>query len=98
MWIRSQDKKLLIKCNNIKIFKYNMSEYLLIANDDIANNLGDYDTEEEAIEVLDEIEKKLELQFYDKINSQYFTAHYTDVVKPIETQYVYQIPQKGEVK
>lgn len=50
LWIRSQDKKLLIKVNHI----------MRINNRIFAGDtLGEYDSEERAIEILDEIQKLL---------------------------------------
>ena len=50
LWIKSQDKKLLIKVNHI----------MRINNRIFAGDtLGEYDSEERAIEILDEIQKLL---------------------------------------
>ena len=50
LWIKSQDKKLLIKVNHI----------MRINNRIFAGDtLGEYDSEERALEVLDEIQKLL---------------------------------------
>lgn len=67
LWIRSQDKERLIKCDEkLEIFDRNsmplVKEYakdlklevMIIANDNI--NLGAYKTKQRALEVLDEIQ------------------------------------------
>ena len=50
MWIRSQDGKRLIKTEVIGIYDKNLW------CDDVNEKLGTYETEERALEVLDEIE------------------------------------------
>lgn len=60
MWIRSQDKKILIKAESIHI-EYvgeteQVADYWCLYY--LGANLGTYTSKERAIEVLDEIQKK----------------------------------------
>lgn len=52
MWIRSQNKDLLINTNRIGVFDYGFGEYLIRGD---AFELGIYSTKEKALEILDEI-------------------------------------------
>lgn len=54
LWIRSQDRMTLCKCNNIYIDDEWVSQYYI--KDDTLT-LGKYDTVERALEVLDEIQE-----------------------------------------
>ena len=66
LWIRSQDRITLCKCNNIYIDDEWVSPYY-IKNGTLT--LGKYSTKERALEVLDEIQKILRLKDmykYDK--------------------------------
>jgi len=56
LWIRSQDKKILIKNDSLAIEV--SGEYSVITNG--YNILGKYRTEERALEVLDEIVSRIE--------------------------------------
>lgn len=63
IWIRSQNKHILKKCNEITtfiethndIFKINGSKYYIISEDETI--LGEYKNEKRLLEVLDEIQK-----------------------------------------
>ena len=68
LWIRSQDKEKLLKCNDIAILKNMINEeesikfkgYKIVGYFDKNTEyekLGTYETKERALEVLDEIEK-----------------------------------------
>ena len=63
LWIRSQDKKTLVKVDKISI--YPCDDGWLIGKD-IYNSYGIYKTEERALEVLDEIQGKLQNKFLCK--------------------------------
>lgn len=68
LWIRSQNKEYLIKCNTIAIDEI-MNSYKIQSydsNDDCGTNLGYYKTKERALEVLDEIQEKLQNKFLCK--------------------------------
>lgn len=64
LWIRSQNKKGLIKVENLTItssFVNNEKEIFYIINNSINNkcSLGHYETEERALEILNEIHQIL---------------------------------------
>lgn len=56
LWIRSQDKKELVKVNNLAVIENRM---VFINNGNGRATLGTYKTKERALEVLDEIQKHL---------------------------------------
>jgi CRISPR/Cas system-associated exonuclease Cas4 (RecB family) len=59
MWIRSQNKEVLVDVTSIFVKEYTLNDYSII--DKISNlKIGDYKTEERAIEILDEIHRFLE--------------------------------------
>lgn len=69
LWIRSQNKSLLKQVSDLKVkevenrtYKYGdigkSNEFAIVSNDII---LGCYETKERALEVLDEIQKKINL-------------------------------------
>lgn len=62
MWIRSQRGKFLTDCNYFEVEKYNekYSVITLSNRSDISVALGIYSTEEKALKVLDEIQKRTE--------------------------------------
>ena len=65
LWIRSQDKKRLIKNDNIKVYedsKDNYSDIRAVFND-YELSLGEYKTKERALEVLDEISSKIKNRY-----------------------------------
>lgn len=55
LWIRSQDKKVLIKTDYIEFGEWN-NEYRIYINAEIC---GKYKSKERALEVLDEIQDRL---------------------------------------
>ena len=57
LWIRSKQKCMLIKVENLRIMR-TTEGWNIIANDN--NYIGTYKTKERALEVLDEIQKILE--------------------------------------
>lgn len=61
MWIRSQNKKKLVKLKNIKIEHYTSADLKKVFDGcfiqvDEAGGIGDYSSEEKAIKVLDVIQ------------------------------------------
>ena len=94
LWIRSQDKERLIKPIDFYIevtidYVNNYNEFdiyaLNLANDDIS--VGTYKTKERALEVLDEIQKKINLN-----NLGYnFGSPMIDLKNPT---YIYEMPAK----
>ena len=61
MWIRSQYKKYLINCKNLGIRK-RLNEYVVVSMSEFGDfyTLGSYSSEEKALNVLDEIQKRTE--------------------------------------
>ncbi len=83
LWIRSQDKLKLLKANNITI-KFETEEVLmstyhtiLIYNDDEV--IGTYETQQRALEVLDEIQNYIIELDKAIIYSQTSTEDYSNV-------------------
>lgn len=65
LWIRSQDRKSLIKSNGVGLTPSELSIYPIGLN----GVLGTYETKERALEVLDEIQKLLKTaELNDDIN------------------------------
>ena len=70
LWVRSQDKRILQKVDNIYL-NANYDNRRICTNDsrDYESDLGEYKTKERAIEILDEIQNKmLNGVFAKKIN------------------------------
>lgn len=73
LWIRSQNKKALIKVNELFIVKY-YKDYMITdypidyPNDNVNGglNLGVYKTQERALEVLDEIQEYIQHDCIDR--------------------------------
>ena len=59
LWIRSQDKKRLVKAEHIYYCKDEFTNCIFITG---AYDLGVYKTEERALEILDEIQEHIEKQ------------------------------------
>ncbi|URZ06437.1 hypothetical protein [Clostridium felsineum] len=61
MWIRSQDKRILVNANSINLNYANSDEILGYVNSErVGNPLGRYETEKRALEVLDEIQVQIQ--------------------------------------
>ena len=65
MWIRSQNKKYLINCKNLGIRKM-LNKYVVALISECADfyTLGSYSSEEKALKVLDEIQKRTEYLYH----------------------------------
>lgn len=88
LWIRSQNRKMMERAVAVKIAHYKedgkMSNSIVIDNDYI---FGEYATEERALEVLDEIQKKINL-----INLGHdFGSPMVDLKNPT---YIYEMPKE----
>lgn len=72
LWVRTQDKKRLINVNEIyidaNVIKANYKEYYSGCEYVF---LGEYSKEERAIEILDEIQEKIEYYLDDKLSTIY---------------------------
>lgn len=108
LWVRSQDKKSLVKVDNLYISVGNYICYYVEKGKEVPNTyyrpsgeLGRYESEERALEVLDEIQSllmpKLILNSYDNITPE-FSQNLT--IMPISTDikqfnsYVYEMPEE----
>lgn len=93
MWIRTQNKEDLIKCQKISIIGPGKDVYLLVelTNDNYIE-LGVYKSKERAIEVLDEIQNKIE-------GKRVLIDAYGDIkIKKKDNNKVYQMPNEwGEI-
>ena len=69
VWIRTQNKKALIKVNELFIVKH-YEDYMIMdyPNDNVNSglNLGVYKTQERALEVLDEIQEYIQHDCIDR--------------------------------
>lgn len=72
MYIRSQNRKLLIPIDNLVINVSKIDE-IIASNTNIKNKdneyymLGTYESKNRAIDILNEIQKALEITYFDKI-------------------------------
>ena len=105
LWVRSQDKIILQKVDNIYL-NANYDNRRICTNDsrDYESDLGEYKTKERAIEVLDEIQSLLQptIEYkpivQEEYNPSYEYRHFIKVddnmeVKELST-FVYQMPEK----
>ena len=97
MWIKSQDKKTLVKVDMVELLNYENS---IVAYTSIkVANLGKYSTEEKAMKVLDMIEEQINLteeyrtQGEDVIESENSVARKSRLVR-----FVFQMPKDDEVE
>ena len=68
LWVRSQDRKRLIKVSYLELEKDDYGFYILGREDKFSGNrLATYKTKERALEVLDEIQEYLEKMGKDEI-------------------------------
>lgn len=100
IWIRSQDKKKLVKSTNVFI-TYDNDTYIIKSFIEKYNyfDLGQYSTEAKALKVLDEIQKMIT----GKMKSYYSTSGVGKQLVKNEyyentSNMVYQMPQDEEVK
>ena len=63
LWIRSQDKRALCKVGDLEVEKINKATCWDIRNDKIC--FGSYETEERALEILDDMQNWLETRGTD---------------------------------
>ena len=99
LWIRSQDKEILIKCEKIMIEK-DRDIFVILNYIDTKNwfRLGYYKSKERALEVLDEIQTilrgKYATSFDYKTALKGFKPEETE--KMLELMAVYQMPKNKE--
>ena len=84
LWIRSQDRAGILKCEKLYIQVFNGDFHILNENE---FPLGIYETRERALEVLNEIQKKINL-----INMGHnFGSPMIDLKNPT---YIYEMPEE----
>lgn len=105
LWIRSQNKLNLTKVNSV-IIDYNyqkkiVANYMEFNGDEDYVPLGEYDTEERALEVLDEIQDVIKLKQSWQLNENSFKVciqkggyDEEQVMKIIDKMYVYEMPKE----
>ena len=84
MWIRSQDRKTLVNADKFSI----SNEHEVFRIYSVNSFLGEYSTEEKAMEVMNMIQRRIELaiKFYE-ISSVFSN----------ESEYVFNMPKDDEV-
>lgn len=94
MWIRSQNKKILSKVNEVLICTMDDNKYFIEGFwNRGSDTLGIYSTKEKALKVLDEIQDAIENTDYYRIDN---VGHGTYVLA--NGVKVYQMPQDDEVE
>ena len=68
LWIRSQDKRILQKVDNIFLDANYENKRICNYADDYKTELGTYKTKERALEVLDEIQDLLQNAYVGNVN------------------------------
>lgn len=95
MWIRSQNKKILSKVNEVLICTMDDNKYFIEGFwDRGSDTLGIYSSEEKAIRVLDEIQRIIEYPGSSLISPTTLKNYYR--LSP--TGQIYQMPQDDEVE
>lgn len=107
LWIRSQDKKDLVKVNSLWIMDnqiwmevpfYENHKKLGLTISGHNHKLAEYETEERALEVLDEIQRIIYPKEYIEFISQIKNESITEVIKnhysSYLSSYVYEMPEK----
>lgn len=93
LWIRSQDRKHLIKCEAIMYEKTGTGYGLIGFTKNYDFNIATYETKERALEVLDEIQAILSPKLKTMLTKDGLN------VEVIDKNYdVYQMPEKEEKK
>ena len=106
LWIRSQDREKLVKCNDIAIKRFLLNEipkdeccYSIVGYFDKETEyetLGSYKTEKRTIEILDEIQGYIKLKYlyelkeYDAIKTM---LNGVDEIKASNNMIVYEMPE-----
>lgn len=90
MWVRSQNKEVLINANNIRIGRgANFYNIVCIFYDGDYHHLGAYSTEEKALKVMDMIEEEI---------IKYEAMITVDSVSFYDRKVVFQMPSDDEVE
>lgn len=96
MWIRSQNKEVLINANAIVlfgIFREIIGNYIVDKNRDVEILLGEYSTKEKSLKVLDMIQDTVVGNY---LHSNLKMARDCDLTGT-EFHHVFQMPQDNEV-
>ena len=100
LWIRSQDKRILQKVDNV-FLNANYDNKRISTYDGDSTTLGEYKTKERALEVLDEIQNILKPQLIIKDSGKIIGSFEDTIVREGATYelkefstYVYQMPEK----
>lgn len=104
LWIRSQEKGTLIKCNNLTIEEYmdNHVDIRTYQDDGASFKLGEYTTKERAKEILDEIQKMLLYRIIQSkpLNTNNMLSDNQIIMNSCNTEihdigsYVFEMPQE----
>ena len=84
LWIRSQDRKSLVKVNEIKFYERNGHYYI---GDGFEDNYASYKSKERALEVLDEIQNKIKQRFICVVDPIYSKHSVEDLRLNLELKY-----------
>ena len=95
MWIRSQNKKILSKVNEVLICTMDDNKYFIEGFwDRGSDTLGIYSSEEKALKVLDEIQRIIEYPGSSLISPTALQNYY----RLSSTGQIYQMPQDEDVE
>ncbi|MBO8161360.1 MAG: hypothetical protein H0Z24_06950 [Thermosipho sp. (in: Bacteria)] len=97
MWIRSQNRTKLIKVKAINVVNHQVFGYLNETEEPQYNGflIGEYQSEERALEVLDDIQDFIEKQIDFERSCQFANAKYPEISSDvIMTKFVYEMPEK----
>lgn len=84
LWVRSQDKSMLLKVERLGISfntRTDLDRYEIEADD---YPIGDYKTKERAVEILNEIQSKLKGTFLMKMKDEKYSKYIEDGKKYLE--------------
>ena len=101
LWIRSQDRRILQKVDNIYLNANYDNKRICSFIDGDEMELGTYETKERALEVLDEIQKILKPQLIIKDSGKIIGSFEDTIIREGATYelkelstFVYQMPEK----
>ena len=71
LWIRSQDGHKILKANEIYVCKHNNNHVYANTSIECGIELGNYATKQRALEILNEIQNKLNVRHSESISMEY---------------------------
>ena len=95
LWIRSQDKTKLMRLNNLGTFFVRSEDYYAIYNDE--HILGNYETEERTLEILDEIQDLLKPRNLIYTGSKLPIKDAMHLVKMTNSQSISMLPSDASI-